>query len=418
MPHSSVPAKILVNGDMILNQLSNATAIIAKGAGSGTTGSIDLVGAPRSLNVGNGTNDIDLSIDVPISNGALTKLGAGTMRLTAANTYATGTTVSTGRLLVNNTTGSGTGTGSVTVNDGTLGGTGTISGAVTVNSGGTISPGATAGSIGTLTLSSSPTFNGTNFMEINRNGDPSQADKIVLSGGALNYGGTLVVSNIGATLVGGEVFTIFTNSSGTSYTGAFANTILPPLNTGLNWYLGNLTVNGTIKVNRKPVANPVTYTNFAPNVLQIPIASLIANDTDSDGDLLSVASINLTTTNGVTLQTNSTFIFYSNYVSVADQFNYIISDGRGGSATGVVQIASHPAGRFAGAPFRDDDSVTLHFVGSPGWTYYVERSTNLPVWLTIGTNVAPANGLFDYVDDYQNLSEPPASAFYRLRWSQ
>jgi hypothetical protein len=47
----------------------------------------------------------------------------------------------------------------------------------------------------------------------------------------------------------------------------------------------------------------------------------------------------------------------------------------------------------------------------------VERSTNLPVWLTISTNVAPANGVFDYIDDFHDLDEPASSAFYRLRWS-
>ena len=76
---------------------------------------------------------------------------------------------------------------------------GVRTGAVNVNSGGTISPGT---SIGTLTLNSPPTLNGTNFMEIDRNGGVSLADKLVLTSGTLNYGGTLVVSNAGAALTG------------------------------------------------------------------------------------------------------------------------------------------------------------------------------------------------------------------------
>jgi autotransporter-associated beta strand protein len=411
MPHASTPAKILMNGDAAFNPRANATAVIVKGAGAGSSGFIDLGGGARAFIVGNGTSEVDLSIDVPVSNGALTKSGPGTLRLTSANTYAGGTTVSAGRLFVNNTTGSGTGSGGVTVNGGTLGGTGTIAGPVTVNSGGTISPGT---SIGTITLNGVPTFNGTTFLEINRNGGSSLADKIALNGVALNYGGTLVVSNTGAALIGGEVFTNFVAPA---YSGAFTTISLPALGSGLNWYTGGLTADGTIKVNRKPVASPDAFTNVSPLVLQIPMANLTANDTDADGDALTLTGINLTTTNGVTLLTNSTFIFYSNYVSTADQFQYTISDERGGGATGTVYIAASPVARFTGAPSDDGNSVTLHITGRPGWTYYVERTTNLLNWTTISTNVAPPDGVFDYTDDFADLNEAAPAAFYRLRWS-
>src|SRR6185436_6719336 len=160
-----------------------------------------------AFNVADGPNEVDLSVDVPITSGALTKTGAGTMRLTAANTYGSGTTLSVGKLLVNNSSGSGTGSGGVSVNGGTLGGTGTIAGPVNVGSGGTISPGT---SIGTLTFNSAPVFGGTNFMEIHRNGGSSQADRIILTSGTMNYGGALVVSNLGTALMGGEAFTLFT----------------------------------------------------------------------------------------------------------------------------------------------------------------------------------------------------------------
>jgi len=412
MPHSNAPARIVVTGDVNINSRSNTTATVAKGPGSGNSGFIDLGGGRRAFNVSNSSAEVDLSVDVPIANGGLSKTGAGTLRLNTANTYGGGTIISAGRLLVSNTNGSGAGSGGVTVNGGWLGGTGTIAGTVTVNSSGTVAPG-TSSSIGRLTLNSIPAFNGTNFMRIDRNGGSPLADRLVLASGTLNYGGTLVVSNAGATLMGNDVFTNFTAGS---YSGAFAATILPPLSNGLNWYTGMLTANGTIKVNRAPVANPTTFTNVAPMVLQIPIATLTANDTDPDGDAITLTSINLTTTNGITLVTNSTFVFYSNYVSVIDRFDYTISDGHGGSATGAVHITSSPTGRFTTYPMVKSDSVMLHFAGRPGWTYYLERSTNLPVWVTIWTNVAPASGVFEHADDFHDLSGPAAAAFYRLRW--
>ncbi|MDB6124904.1 MAG: Lysozyme [Pedosphaera sp.] len=415
MPHASVPAKILMNGDVSFNALANATAVIKQGSGSGSSGFIDLGGGgARTFNIGNGTNNIDLSIDVPISNGALAKAGAGTMRMTAANTYAGGTTVSAGRLLVNNTSGSGTGTGSVTVNGGVLGGTGTVAGALTVNSGGTISPGI---AIGTMTFNNTVILNGTNVMEIDRNGGSPLSDKIVVTAGApLNYGGTLVVSNAGAALVGGEVFTLF---SASSYGGAFVSFNLPVLGAGLNWYTGLLKTNGTLKVNRKPAANLLAFTNTAPTVLQIPFATLIANATDADGDTLTVVGLTLTTTNGIPLATNATSITYSNRASVTDQFSYTITDGRGGSAIGVVSIVnigSNPSAQFVSQPGVNGGSTLLQFSATPGWTYYLDRSTNLMTWKTIWTNVAPPGGSFNYTDDFHDLGTPTSPAFYRLWW--
>ena len=413
MPDSTTPAKIAMTGDVNFNSLAGTTATVAKGTGTGNPGSIDLGGAARAFNVADGSADVDLSLDVPVTNGALSKTGAGTMRLSLGNSYSGGTTISNGRLLVNNTSGTGSGNGGVTVNGGALGGTGTIGGAVTVNSGGTLAPG-TAASMGKLTLHSVPAFSGTNFLRIDRNGGAPLADKLVLSSGILNYGGTLVVSNAGATLAGGEVFTNFVAPA---YSGTFAALSLPALNGGLNWDTGGLTTKGAIKVNRSPViANPLTFTNVPPLVLQIPIASLTSNATDADGDSITLTGLDLTSTNGINLLTNDTFIFYSNYVSVLDQFNYTIGDGHGGSATGAVYITSSPTGRFTGFPSQTGTSETLHFAGRPGWTYYVERSTNLPVWVTISTNVAPASGVFDYTDDFHDLTGPASMGFYRLRW--
>jgi autotransporter-associated beta strand protein len=113
-----------------------------------------------TLDVGGGTVDaVDLAATFtcgqPIQGfGGLTKAGAGTLVLSAANTYGGGTTVSAGMLLVANTTGSGTGTGPVTVGAATLGGTGIISGPVTLTGDSTLT------SSGTLTLNNTLTISG------------------------------------------------------------------------------------------------------------------------------------------------------------------------------------------------------------------------------------------------------------------
>ena len=89
-----------------------------------------------------------LNVGVPISSTGvfgLTKIGAGTTTLSAANSYTGTTTVNAGTLLVNGSTVSDTAVGTGAI----LGGTGSISNNVFVGAGGTIAPGT---SIGTLSV--------------------------------------------------------------------------------------------------------------------------------------------------------------------------------------------------------------------------------------------------------------------------
>ncbi len=59
-------------------------------------------------------------------------------------------------------------------------------------------------------------------------------------------GGTLIVSNIGATaFTAGDSFQLF---NAASFSGAFANVILPPLSAGLAWNTNNLNTAGTLSV--------------------------------------------------------------------------------------------------------------------------------------------------------------------------
>lgn len=414
MPHASAPGKILVSGDAAFQPLAGAASSIRTGSGTGSSGAIDLGGGSRALHIGDGASGVDLCLDVPVANGALAKAGPGTMCLASASSYAGGTTVAAGRLLVNNAAGSGTGGGSVTVIGGVLGGTGTIAGPVAIQSGGAISPGI---SIGVLTLNGGLSLEGSAVMEIDRNGGAPLADRIVLSAGALLYGGSLVVSNAGAALVGGEAFALFTAPS---YGGTFASSNLPPLGAGLNWHTGALASNGVVRVNRAPAASPLTFTNTAPAVLRIHFQTLIDSGSDPDADLLAVADIDRATTNGVPLSIDAASVSYAYHASVTDQFRYTLSDGCGGSAIGrvtIVNIGSIPAAEFAGAPTWSGGSVRLHFAATPGWTYSLERSADLAVWTTISTHRAPESGALEAVDDFLDLEAPPPAAFYRLSWA-
>ena len=238
-PHSATPAKIALTGNVVLNPRAGATATIARGAGSGNTGWIDLSAGTRTVSVGNGTAEVDFSAEVPIVNGGLTKSGTGTMRLTSASGYSGGTTISAGRLLVNNAAGSATGAGSVTVNNGTLGGTGAITGPVSILASGTIAPGV---SIGTLTINNSLTLSGITAMELNAT---TGTNDVIRGLTSVTYGGTLSLSNLSGAITTSSAFKLFNASE---YHGAFATIIPASPGPGLAWNTNTLATEGTLRV--------------------------------------------------------------------------------------------------------------------------------------------------------------------------
>jgi hypothetical protein len=263
-----------------------------------------------------------------------------------------------------------------------------------------------------LTFATAPTLSGTNYLKIT-NG--LNADKIVLSSGTLTYGGTLTVTNLG-TLSGGEVFTLF---SAPGYAGAFSATNLPALGAGLNWLTGNLGVNGSISVNRAPVATTMTVTRTAGLAVLISLANVATNWSDADGGTVTLTGITLVTTNGVNLATNSAYILYTNSPNVNDQFSYGISDGQGGTNIGYVNIVvnSSVTGTNSIASITGGNPTALKAYGIPGYSYITERSTNLTVWVGISTNTAATNGVISVMDSFSDLGGvPPGSAYYRLKW--
>jgi autotransporter-associated beta strand protein len=102
MPDRSAPGRILMSGDVHFAALGVGTATIAKGAGSSNTAYVDLDGGDRTFHVADGAATIDLSVNVPVIHGALTKDGAGALALTSTNTYQGDTTVLAGKLSVSN----------------------------------------------------------------------------------------------------------------------------------------------------------------------------------------------------------------------------------------------------------------------------------------------------------------------------
>ncbi len=263
---------ITAGGSIAFDATNNGTATIS--------GNVDLGGSTTVFNIANGTADTDMLISGVISNGALTKTGAGTLVLSGANTYGSGTLISAGTLqgnstslqgpITNNATlvfdqttagnylnsmsGSGTlikngaGTliltnantvGPVVLNAGTLivngtlngggamtiapgadlRGNGTITKDLTVN--GIISPG---NSIGTINLFGNQIFGPTSILE--NEITPSNSDLVNIVGNlTIQPGASLHILPDTGTYIAPFTYTIIQTTTGVSGTFTVSNTL-------------------------------------------------------------------------------------------------------------------------------------------------------------------------------------------------
>jgi hypothetical protein len=102
---------------------------------------------------------------------------------------------------------------------------------------------------------------------------------------------------------------------------------------------GTVTVN-VAPLNDAPTANPNSATTAAGSAVTIPV---LANDTDIDGDPLSLVGVGAAA-NGIVVQNADGTVTYAPNpgFSGTDAFTYTISDGSGGTATGSVSVTVTP----------------------------------------------------------------------------
>jgi hypothetical protein len=200
-------------------------------------------------------------------------------------------------------------------------------------------------------------------------------------------------------------------------------------------YIGSTNSLVQTMTNHPPMALTMTAYRTPGMNLRIPLSDIATNWSDADGDTVELMGVNQTTTNDQTLwllnvssnEDNSfvinsnSFVGYTNGPSVADQFSYSIADGYGGTNIGYVyiMIVSSVTGTNSITMITGGNPTVLTAYGLPGYTYTVQRATNLtsPVWVNIQSIVAATNGVISATDNFSDLSgNQPQSAYYRLSW--
>jgi subtilisin-like proprotein convertase family protein len=178
-------------------------------------------------------------------------------------------------------------------------------------------------------------------------------------------------------------------------------------------YAGSLNFVGTTNaltpdqnINTSPIAGNETIERYSTQGVKVRLATLLANDSDADGDALNIV-IGATSANGGTLSLSSGWVFYvpANGFTSADSFTYTITDGHGGSATGTVTVAikvDNAPGENLTIADLGNGSFRINGSGIPGRTYRLQStgSITLPDWQDIsgGTVTADSTGAFVFTD--------------------
>lgn len=180
-------------------------------------------------------------------------------------------------------------------------------------------------------------------------------------------------------------------------------------------------------VNDPPVAGPDTITVLKDRTTTIAVATLLRNDSDPDGDTLSITDVTIASANGGIVGFRNGAIVYTppaGFVGTVS-FTYTLADGTGNTATGTVTVKVSPlyfsylplvgvasAAAPAPAPLLAPDLVGT-FALSPAQTSF---TAGQPVAITAtitNRGTGPADAF--WVDLYMNPAVAPTTS--NIAWN-
>jgi len=169
-------------------------------------------------------------------------------------------------------------------------------------------------------------------------------------------------------------------------------------------------------VNDPPLARPDAVNRAAGQPLTIPIAQLLSNDSDPEGQPIVFQSASPTSARGVTIVRNGpTLIYQSNSTTVTnDTFTYTIGDDSGVTAIGLVTVITgvSPGPSHIGVERLAASSFRITVTGVAGVTYAIQSLDQLGsgTWTELQRGAAAGDGTFVFTDQRPAAQR---SRFYR-----
>lgn len=191
------------------------------------------------------------------------------------------------------------------------------------------------------------------------------------------------------------------------------NTLALGSHTVVAEYAGDLNFTGSTNaltpdqvINTPPVAGPDTVERYPTQGVKVRLSTLLANDSDADGDTL-VITVSSTSANGGTVTVSGDWVTYTPAVgwTTADTFTYTIADGRGAVVTGTVSVNIKndvDPGQNLTITDLGGGQIRIRGSGIPGRTYRLQYTDEVvPAnWQLLpgGTVTADPSGVFEFID--------------------
>jgi hypothetical protein len=238
----------------------------------------------------------------------------------------------------------------------------------------------------------------------------TNAGQIQLQGTNIACGGAFLATFAGGDGTNALVFSLSTNATSGTLTALLQRMAFSTTNTAtgsrtieLALVYGQelVTTQCTLKVDRLPVAVETVIFAAANSNIIFAISQVLTNDTDPDGDTLTIASYDGATTHGYLVADDGTNFTYRPSASFVgeDSFTYVVEDGFGGETRGTVKLEVLAAGACQiDVSDMAQSGADVKITGTAGQVYQIQVSTDLQVWTLLETVTATPLGIIAITD--------------------